>query len=159
MRATISAKVRSLRRWMRQDRIVRRIRTSASLLTAGEKLTKKRPVLLLASRGRNVYPRNVNCSCSNEPERPESLQYTSRVFTGCSSSPHSASRDAMAFQTARAWALLRQCTTTSSQYRSNVTAGWAPDPHGGSGGVPQACGGRGGSGAPGPAGAGGGASG
>src|SRR6266571_8788382 len=77
---------------MRQPRISWRIRTSASRLTAGEKLTKKCPALLLASRGRNVYPRNVNCSCSNEPERPESC----RVGGGISAAaPHRSGRESL----------------------------------------------------------------
>ena len=50
----------SLRRAMCQDRISRPIALTASLLTAGRKLTKCFPHLFLASLGRNVYPRNVN---------------------------------------------------------------------------------------------------
>src|SRR3954454_7904354 len=50
----------SLRRARCQKRISRPIAFIASVLTAGKNDTKCLPVLLLASRGRNSYPRNVN---------------------------------------------------------------------------------------------------
>ena len=82
-----SARVLSLRRLSRQRRISRPIAFLASSLTAGRKLTKNFPCLLLASRGRNVYPKKSNRSCSCEPRRFASLQYTMRVLSGCSSRP------------------------------------------------------------------------
>ena len=54
----------SLRRAMCQERISRPIAFIASVLTAGRNDTKCWPDLFLASRGRNVYPRNVNAVCS-----------------------------------------------------------------------------------------------
>src|SRR5215211_885998 len=51
---------RSLRRPIRQDLMVRPIEMMASRLTAGTKPTKWVPSVFFASRGRNVYPRNVN---------------------------------------------------------------------------------------------------
>ena len=46
----------------------------ASALTAGRKEMNTFPSGYRALRGRNVYPRNVNDVCSNEPRRRESLQ-------------------------------------------------------------------------------------
>jgi len=58
-----SANVAGLRRDHCHPRTTARIRLSASPLTAGRKLVKRRPCWLCASLGRNVKPRNVNCTC------------------------------------------------------------------------------------------------
>ena len=107
---------------MSSERISRPIAFAASRLTAGRNDTNMLAVLLLASRGRNVYPRNVNDVLMSRAG-PASLQYTMRVLSGCSSRPTCASRAAIASRTWRAWPLAAQCTTTSSQYRSNGRSG------------------------------------
>jgi hypothetical protein len=123
MIAANSSSVRSLRRLRRHALIVVVIALQAVRLTAGEKLTNRWPVLLTDSLGRKVYPRKSNCRCSCELSRFESLQYTRQVLSGCNSRPHSANLRAMRSLTNRACRSLVQCTTTSSQYRSDITAG------------------------------------
>src|SRR6266496_3858033 len=48
-----------------------------------------------------------------------------RVLSGCSSRPTCASRAAIAARTWRACCSLTQCTTASSQYRSNFRLGYS----------------------------------
>ena len=52
-----------------------------------------------------------------------SLQYTIRVLAGCSRNPTCSIRFPIASSTSRAWRSVAQCTTASSAYRSNWTAG------------------------------------
>src|SRR5664280_884063 len=92
-----SSRVLVVSRSGRQARTRRLICVSLALLTPGRKPVKASAVFLLkALRGRNVKPRNVNDVFSYVPRRLLSLQYTSRVLSGCSSSPTSASRRAIA---------------------------------------------------------------
>lgn len=106
----------------------RQLRTSApsllraSLLTAGRKLRNCFPFRSRALRGWNVKPRNVNATCSYEPRRERSLQYTILVLSGCSRSPTSSILFPSAARTSWAWCSVTQCTTPSSAYRSN----WMP---------------------------------
>ena len=72
--------------------MVCRMALHALSLTAGVKLTKYFPYRFFDRRGRNVYPRKSNFISGYSPRRSSSLQYTIRVFSGCSSSPHSSNR-------------------------------------------------------------------
>src|SRR5215471_11042270 len=101
--------------------ISRRIAFIASLLTAGEKLTYRRPYLSFEDLGRNVYPRKSKLTLSCGSRRLTSLQYTIFDLPGCISSPHSWNRLPMARSTLSACRWVLQCSNPSSAYRQNGT--------------------------------------
>ena len=112
-----------VRRCSRQRRTSALILSKASLLTAGRNEVNFFPFLARAARARKVNPKNVNDTCSCEPRRTPSLQYTIRVLAGCSRSPTCSILFCSAASTSRAWRSVAQCTTASSAYRSNWTPG------------------------------------
>src|SRR5664279_4931186 len=66
------------------------------------------PSRFFASRGRNVYPKNVKLVCSKAPGRRASWQSTIRVLAGCSCNPTSAIRAVRSARTRSAWPWLTQ---------------------------------------------------
>ena len=107
----------------RQDRTSALILFKASLLIAGPNPVNTRPFLVRMPRARKVNPRKSNDVCSAEPRRIASLQYTSRVLSGCRLRPTCFIRSSSAARIIRACFSERQCTTASSTYRSNGTDG------------------------------------
>src|SRR4030066_1404798 len=101
-----------------------RILLFALLLIAGRNDTKNFPCLFFALRGLNVWPRKSKLSTGFSFRLSSSLQYTIRVFSGCSSSLHWAKRFSIACRISFACSSVLQCTSASSAYLSNDTSGW-----------------------------------
>src|SRR5665647_2221796 len=101
-----SARSEMICRWIRHLRTRWPIALRTSREGAGKNETRMTPCLfqaLRALRARNVNPKNVNDSCSAEPRRLLSLQYTILVLTGCNANPTRTILAAIATRSRSAW--------------------------------------------------------